>query len=141
MFWRLLLTDCNLYNLAINNINVRASGPQGLRASGQKGGKERRMRKTQKKATPAYKITNKEQLAFASVGSWRPTGLAQVMQPSTPMPFFSQIRTSSNPTLTVPREATSIGLGLGQAMAQGAAPVPMRSQYRIYSCISRPFKT
>ena len=28
-------TDCNLYNLAINNINVRASGPQGLRAERQ----------------------------------------------------------------------------------------------------------
>ena len=47
-------SDWNLYNLATKNIYVRASE--------QKGGKEWRTRKTQKKATPAYTITNKEQL-------------------------------------------------------------------------------
>ena len=122
-------SDCNLYNLATKNINVRASG--------QKGGKERRTRKTQKKATPAYTITNKEQLAFAPLGSWvlprGPEGttqtLPQVTRPSAPIPLSSQTRTSSNPMLTVEPEAASIGLGLGQAMEQRATSATMRSQY------------
>lgn len=80
-------SDWNLYNFATKNINVRASE--------QKGGKERRTRKTQKKATPTYTITNKEQLAFARVGSWQPTSLGHVTRPPMLMPFSSQTRTSS----------------------------------------------
>ena len=108
-------SDCNLYNLATKNLNVRASG--------QKGGKERRTRKTQKKATPAYTIANKEQLAFPLGGSWQPTGLAQVTRPSNSSLFQSNVDSSL--------EAASIGLGLGlsEAMAQRTAPASMRSQY------------
>ena len=114
-------SDRNLYNLATKNINVRASG--------QKGSKERCTRKTQKKATPSYTITNKEQLAFARLSSWEPISLPQVMQPLAPISFSSQTRTSPNPTLTVQPEAASIRLGLGQAMEQRATSTTMRSQY------------
>ena len=106
-------SDCNLYNLTTENINVRASG--------QKGGKERPTRKTQKKATPAYTITNKERLAFVRLGSWEPTSLPQVTRPST--------QTSSNPTLTVQPEAASIGLGLGLGQAVEQRATSATSQY------------
>ena len=54
-------SDSNLYHLATKNVNVRASG--------QKGGKERRKRKTQKNPQPSFTITNQEQLLFASMGT------------------------------------------------------------------------
>lgn len=54
-------SDCNLYHLATKNVNARASG--------QKGGKERRNRKTQKNPQPLFTITNQEQLLLAAMGT------------------------------------------------------------------------
>lgn len=54
-------SDCNLYHLATKNVNARASG--------QKGGKEKRNRKTQKNPQPLFTITNQEQLLLAAMGT------------------------------------------------------------------------
>ena len=54
-------SDCNPYHLATKNVNVRASG--------QKVGKERRNRKTQKNPQPSFTVTNQEQLLLAAMGT------------------------------------------------------------------------
>ena len=53
-------SDCNPYHLATKNVNVRASG--------QKVGKERRNRKTQKNPEPSFTVTNQDQLLLAAMG-------------------------------------------------------------------------
>lgn len=54
-------SDCNPYHLATKNVNVRASG--------QKVGKERRNRKTQKNPEPSFTVTNQDQLLLAAMGT------------------------------------------------------------------------
>lgn len=62
-------SDCNPYHLATKNVNVRASG--------QKAGKERRNRKTQKNPQPSFTVTNQDNYCLLP---WVQTNLHQTCQ-------------------------------------------------------------